>query len=547
MTRAWACIVLVAAAAHLCSAATLWPQPSYLSVGTSSLFLNPLAFSVSANVSSSVLNAAISRYYNASTAASAPSLFFPFTGSAAPPGSSPTVSVLAIGVVSSSESLQLGTDESYSLTVPASGGTATAQANTIFGAMRALESFSQLIDFDTTSLTYSIDVAPVSVNDAPRFSWRGVLIDTARHYLNVPTIKRAIEALSYSKFNTLHWHAVDAESFPVEVDAYPELANKGAYAPSAVFDVDDIEHIQQYALQHGVRLVMEFDMPGHAYSWGKGYPNLTVSCPNYEANINNIPLDPTQQFTYDVILGVMQAVSAHTPDNYWHIGGDEVVTGCWMENTNVTSWMQQHGISSSTQLLQYFETNMQKVLANVGKKPVVWEDLFDAGIQLSPDTIVEIWDGSTTLKKVVQAGLQAINAYGWYLNEQVPIAGQEVGQWVDTWKTFYGYDPLDGLGLSPAQEALVLGGEAAMWGEQVDSVNFDSRVWPRACAIAERLWSPSGITDVNLASPRLQEHRCRLARRAIGAGPIVPDYCALPEDVSAMRRRLARKQHRKEF
>merc|ERR1712137_746356 len=497
----------------------VWPKPSTISQGAGSVGINPSSLTITTNSSSSILQRAITRYQK--------NLIFPMGVSVSSSPEPVTFTQLTINVVSSSEDLQLGVDESYSLSIASGATSGSITAQTIYGAMRGLETFSQLVDWSDNTTSYSINCLPTSISDVPRFPWRGFLMDTARHYLHPSTLFRTIDALAYSKFNTLHWHAVDAESFPVESKTYPLLSQKGAWAPSAVYSQNFIESVVAYALDRGIRVVPEFDMPGHAYSWGKGYPDLTVTCPSYQSNINNVPLNPSLSSTFQMLQSFLPEMAALFPDDCFHIGGDEVVFGCWEDNTQVVNWMQQQGYNDQ-QTLQYFENQVAPILTGVNKTAVVWEDLFDNGIILPSQYIVEVWSDGSTLQALLRSGYRAITAYGYYLNEQEPVPGETTGQWVDTWKLMYQFDPLAGTSLNPTQLDLFLGGEAAMWGEQVDSVNYDSRVWPRACAVSERLWSQADVTDVSDATTRLTEHRCRLARRGIGASPIVPDYCSIP-------------------
>jgi len=162
---------------------------------------------------------------------------FPFSSTT----QAPNFANLIVTVSSDSEDLQLGVDESYTLSVSASSNTLTAKS--IFGAMRGLETFSQLVIWDEPSGTYQVNFLPVSITDAPRFEWRGLMIDTARHYLSVNTILRAIDAAAYNKLNTLHWHAVDAQSFPIESTSFPRLTQFGAYSPKAVYTQSDIQNV----------------------------------------------------------------------------------------------------------------------------------------------------------------------------------------------------------------------------------------------------------------------------------------------------------------
>jgi len=420
--------------------------------------------------------------------------------------------------------LQLGVDESYNLTI-SSTGTATLRANRIWGALRGLESFSQLVDFDPKTTTYSVVDTPVTIVDQPRFQWRGLLMDTSRHFLDAATLYRTIDALAYNKMNTLHWHTVDAQSFPVESISYPNLTAAGAYHPTlAVYKQSFIKDVVAYGYQRGVRVVPEFDIPGHAYSWGNSYP-IRSQCPsNYAANINNYPLDPSSNQTLPIVQAFLAEMVKLFNDKTLHLGGDEVETVCWTQNPQVATWMQTQGFTTGEQVYQYFETAFAGYVQSFNRTLVVWQDVFNAGVSLADSTIVQIWEDQNTLAQVVGAGLKAITAFPYYLDKQVPVAGVTQYEWIDTWKNFYAIEPTSGV---TKNVDLILGGEACMWGEQVDGTVFDERVWPRASAVGERLWSPQNTTDVNDAKLRLIDFRCRLARRGINASPIAPDFCPL--------------------
>jgi len=331
----------------------------------------------------------------------------------------------------------------------------------------------------------------------------------------------------------LHWHAVDAQSFPIESETYPLLAEAGCWGPGAVYSHADLQQVVQYALYRGVRVVVEFDMPGHAASWGRAYPNITVYCQDYESNVNNIPLDPTQPFTYQLVQNFLLEMATLFPDAYVHLGGDEVVMGCWEENPAVSKWMQQHGMDS-TALEGYFEANMYKFLTQqANRSMVVWQEIFNDGVVPGKDVVVQVWKDADTANQVVTQGYHALVSFAWYLDKQIPDPPSTHYEWVDTWQDFYQFEPYTGI--DPSATSLILGGEACMWAEQVDSMNADSRIWPRACGVTERLWSPILVNSVADAIPRLVAFRCRLAQRNIGAGPVAPDFCPLPSNNFAMK------------
>jgi hexosaminidase len=401
----------------------------------------------------------------------------------------------------------------------------------VWGALYALETLSQLIQWDDNLNTYFVAQLPTIIVDTPRYAWRGLLIDTSRHYLHPNTIKSAIEVAAFNKYNVLHWHVTDAQSFPIESKAYPKLI-EGAYNKRAVYSHEAVRDIVSYGYARGVRVLAEFDIPGHAAGFSYGYPEVTAKCPRF-TDINDVSLDVSNDFTYELLNGFLKEMTDLFPDEYIHLGGDEVVFGCWFDDPNIARWAASKGFRNGNQIEEYFEQKLQAMVLpgnqnNISKKMVVWEELFENGVSLRSDVIVQVWSSRDLLQKVLNSGHQALLSQGYYLDKQIPDPNQTWYHWVDTWKNFYLNEPLEGLHLTPAQEKLLLGGEAAMWGEQVDDTNFHSRVWPRASATAERLWSQKSVNNVDAAEPRLNAFRCHLARRGVGAGPVLPDFCDLP-------------------
>jgi len=486
--------------------------------GNITLTIDPKTFAIMVpTYASKTLRAAIQTYQ---------SLLFPLPGTAAVnlPGS---ISSLEVTVVDPTEypPLNVDSDETYSLQV--TDGNAILTANELWGALKGLETFSQLIDFDVATETYAVGSTPVNIQDSPRFAWRGLLIDSARHYLEPATIMHTIDAMAYNKLNVLHWHLVDAQSFPLQIPTVPDLANKGAYHPKyAVYTPAVVKDIVAYGYSKGVRVLPEIDAPGHAYSWKWGQPAVVSTCPTaYATNVNNWPLDPSNNATFQVLQEVWAQVQATFLDDYVHVGGDEVVYPCWTGNPTVAAWMAANGFTTGAQVLNYFMSRVFTLVPALGKKMVCWEDLFNAKVTLPSDIIVQIWSGAATLQKVVSAGLKTINAYGWYLDKQQPYPAAPLHyEWIDTWQDFYNYEPTANV---TGDLSLVLGGEAAMWGEQVDSAALDERVWPRAAAVGERLWSPKTVNVAATAALRLNPFRCVMARRGIRGGPIAPNYCPL--------------------
>jgi len=340
--------------------------------------------------------------------------------------------------------------------------------------------------------------------------------------------------------NVLHWHIVDSNSFPFESKSFPLLHQKGAYSTKEVYSASNIAELVKYAYDRGVRVIPEFDGPGHTYSWGMGYPNITT-CPDsmpwntycYQPPCGQ--LNPAFEETFTVVRGVLGDAAALFIDDFFHLGADEVNIPCWETSESLSEWMVEQGLTDYTQVLQYYVTRVVDLARSFNKPAIFWQEVFADGLRFPNDTIIQIWLDSPTLHKVVTAGYRAIlsNYQAWYLD--CGFGNWMTGgdhSWCEPykgWKTMYDNEPMpEGDDFDPA---LVLGGEACMWGESTDDYNVDSKVWPRAAAVGERLWSARDVNDSEEAFPRLDEHRERLVRRGISASILRPKWCMLhPEN-----------------
>ncbi len=388
----------------------------------------------------------------------------------------------------------------------------TLSADTQVGFYRALETLAQLIEFDFDLNQYFFSQAvPLQINDSPRFPHRGVLVDSSRHFEPIPTLKGVVDSLSYAKLNVLHWHLVDQQSFPFDSPTYPLLSKSGSYSPAERYTPNDIADLVDYARKRGVRVMVEIDTPGHAESWCKGYPEV---CPSEECTM---PLNPATNATFDLIEGLFKDLTGGSagqglfPETLMHLGGDEVNTDCWNSVDEVSSWMDKQGYDVD-ETYAYFISRVQGIAHGQGREVVGWEEIWNKfGTELDPTTIIHQWlPGSTIAPDVVKAGYRLLWSTDgiWYLD----------GLKVD-WKTMYEANPTDGI--DDEDVHLVLGGEGCMWGETVDTSDIQQTIWPRAAAIAERLWSP--YEDTKSASDetegRYAEFRCTLNRRGIAAAP----------------------------
>ncbi len=375
---------------------------------------------------------------------------------------------------------QLGDNERYSLVVTSSQARLVAEAP--LGVLRGLETFLQLVQVGTGG----IGLPAVSIQDGPRFPWRGLSLDVSRHFIPLEDVKRTINGMAAVKLNVFHWHLSDDQGFRIESMKFPklqELGSDGLYYTQA-----QVQDVIEYAYMHGIRVVPEFDMPGHATSWFVGYPELASAPGPYSVirqfGVFTAAMDPTKESTYqflDVLIGEMAGLF---PDAYFHVGGDEVDPKQWMANAEIQAFMKKHSIANEEALQAYFNQRLQKIVAGHGKHMEGWDEVLQPGIPT--DVVIQSWRGQKSLAEAAQKGYEGLLSNGYYLDLMFPASAH------------YVVDPLKGetAALTPEQQKRILGGEGAMWQELATPENLDVKLWPRLAVIAERLWSPEAVIDV---------------------------------------------------
>jgi hexosaminidase len=371
-------------------------------------------------------------------------------------------------------------DESYTLEV--SEKQAMLRAPTVVGALRGLETFLQLLDGDRGG--YFLPLA--QIQDKPRFPWRGLHIDVCRHWQPMEVIKRNLDGMAAVKLNVLHLHLTDDQGFRIESRRYPKLHQMGS--DGLYYTQEQIRELIAYARDRGIRVIPEFDIPGHTTSWFVGHPELASAPGPYQIErtygVFNPSMDPTREEVYKFIDRFLGEMAALFPDAYMHIGGDEVTGRQWRLNPQIQAFMQKKGLKDKHALQAYFNQRISQMLQKYGKKMVGWDEILHP--DLPKNIVIQSWRGQKSLAEGAKQGYAGILSSGYYLDHLYPAA------------RIYTVDPVPAdSGLTPEEEARILGGEACMWAEYVSPENIDSRIWPRMAAIAERFWSPRSVTDVD--------------------------------------------------
>src|ERR1700721_1925714 len=374
----------------------------------------------------------------------------------------------------------LGEDESYSLHVTPSG--AEIDAPTELGAMHGLETLIQLVQPSGSGYV----IPSVTIHDTPRFHWRGLMMDCARHFEPVSVIERTLDGMAAVKLNVFHWHLTEDQGFRIQSHVYPELVAKGS--DCLFYTQQDAAEIVRYARALGIRVVPEFEMPGHSTAWLVAHPELaSARAPHSirrEFGVSDFALDPTREETYQFIERFLGEMATIFPDPYVHIGGDETKSPEWKTDPRIRAFMREHQLQDSDALQSYFNQRVLKILIGLHKHMVGWDEILTP--TLPKDVVIQSWRGEASLVKGAMQGYQGVLSAGYYL-DAMKSAGE-----------YYLVDPLpSNAGLSQPQGRLVLGAEICLFGEQLNERTIDSRLWPRTAAMAERFWSAEQVNDVD--------------------------------------------------
>ncbi|MBC7349549.1 MAG: family 20 glycosylhydrolase [Candidatus Aminicenantes bacterium] len=411
-------------------------------------------------------------------------------------------------------------DESYRLEIKP--GRIDLEAPTDLGIVRGLETLLQLLSADDRGYYFPCGL----IQDQPRFTWRGLLLDSCRHFLPLEVVKRNLLAMAAVKLNVLHWHLSEDQGFRVESKTFPRLHQLGS--DGFYYTQEQIKEVIELASDLGIRVMPEFDIPGHSTSWFVGYPEYASAPGPYRIErgfgVFHPVFNPANRATYRFFAKFFREMAALFPDPYFHIGGDEVEAVHWKNNPEIQAFMKKHRLPDNHALQAYFNKEILKILTRYNKKMVGWDEIYQPS--LPRDIVIQSWRGTQALVDGARQGYQGILSNGYYIDL------------CETAERHYLNDPIPlDSPLSEAEKKLILGGEATMWAELVTAETVDSRIWPRTAAIAERLWSPPEVRDVNdmyrrlkIISQQLEENGVQhlknqpmMLRRLAGTAPFRPE------------------------
>ena len=491
----------------------LMPMPSSVQMGTGQLLVDR-SFSVAAT---GFHDASLDRGVQRFVAQLSAQTGLPFRPKPGP------ASTLQIHAEHNREQLQkLGEDESYELAITDSG--AKLNASNPLGILHGLQTFLQLVQPSATGFV----VPAVTIKDQPRFPWRGLLIDVSRHFIPLTVLKQNLDGMAAVKMNVLHWHLSDDQGFRVESKKFPKLHEMGS--EGLYYTQSEIREFVEYAHDRGIRVIPEFDMPGHSGSWFVGYPELASNpgAYNFEVGGPDSVTDPTTESTYKFLDKFIEEMAKLFPDAYFHIGGDEVNGKHWDANPKIQEFIHAHGMKNNQDLQAYFNQRLLKIVTKHHKNMIGWDEILHPDL---PKTIViQSWRGQESLAAAAKQGYSGLLSFGYYLDLMWPAAQH------------YAVDPMSGAAatLSAEEKGRILGGESCMWAEWITPENVDSHIWPRNAVIAERLWSPQEVTDAGSMYTRLNAVSLQLESMGLthrSARMHMLHRMAGTEDISALRTR----------
>ncbi|WP_435892488.1 beta-N-acetylhexosaminidase [Oceaniferula spumae] len=402
------------------------------------------------------------------------------------------------------------TSQGYSLSVRADGATLKAgTSDNLFYAFQTLRQLcpAEVFDRDGKTAAASWSLSVLEITDAPRFSYRGILVDVSRHFQPVDEMLKVLDAMALAKLNILHWHLTDNEGWRAEIKAYPKLTE----VSKKFYTQEELKRIVKYASLRGITIIPEIDVPGHSKAAVRAYPFLGTT--DLDGKISMV-INPVSPKTYEFLDTVFAELAAIFPSPVFHMGADEVGMAAWKKNPDCVAFMKEAGMRSPHDLHAYFTHKAADILKKHGKKSAAWDEAYH-GEKSAPGLIISSWRGVEPGHEAAEAGHQVImcpvsSLYYDRANSRSKNNPKAYSANTVSLSQSYFFEPQSPL-LSDKAKANVLGAQGCVWGEKITSgPHLQRQVMLRGAALGEALWSPRVKLDWNDFLKRLTDQRERL-------------------------------------
>jgi hexosaminidase len=364
------------------------------------------------------------------------------------------------------------------------------------------------------------EIPCAEIQDRPRFGWRGMLLDCGRHFMSLETVKRYIDLLAYHKMNIFHWHLTEDQGWRLEIKRYPRLTEAGAWRIQndkrygGFYTQEQVKEIVTYAKGRYVSVVPEIEMPGHSVAALAAYPEYSCTgkplAVETQWGIFNDVLCPGKESTFEFVQNILDEVYTLFPSTYIHIGGDECPKYYWRTCPDCQRRIKDEGLKDENELQGYFTRRIDKYMQSRGRRIIGWDEILEGGV--SPTSVVQSWRGLEGAVAAAKQGNPVISSPWdgtYFYCPQVPEEVRVNYATLNSLEKAYAFDPVPPE-LTPEQASLVMGGECCLWAEYTQEFEVDPQMFPRLCAFAEAVWSPTRAKDFAGFSNRLKEHYARL-------------------------------------
>lgn len=427
------------------------------------------------------------------------------------------------------------TPESYNLKIAPQG--IDISGSDYAGLFYGLQTLVQILE--TTKINNSPAVASVLIEDRPRFRWRGMLLDVARHMFPADFIKRYIDIIAAHKMNVFHWHLTEDQGWRMPIKKYPKLKDIAAWRKETLvghyrdkphqfdgkpyggfYTREEIKDIIDYASDRSVTIVPEIEMPGHATAALSAYPQLSCTGGPHEAEtvwgVHKEVFCAGNEETFDFLENVLEEVAQIFPGPYIHIGGDECPKTRWAECEKCQARIADEGLKDEHELQSYFIKRIEKILEKFDKRLIGWDEILEGG--LAPNAVVHSWRGMDGGIEAANAGHEVIMSpttyvyFDYYQSEDRKNEPLAIGGYLPLSKV-YEFEPVP-HDIDKDKRHLILGGQANLWTEYIPTTKqAEYMLLPRVCALAEAVWSPKNKKDYAGFIDRLGDHLKRLDRK----------------------------------